>query len=264
MPYLLRSRGTTDSTLSSLTDTARQVFRLSLNMADVGTLRLGKLLDELRLRVDSLVDGSSTKVIFTGSSLIFLKGHQYLVGSLISSLSLAIFLISIIMMFLFKDIRILVISVVPNLFPLLFTAGVMGFLGVPLKPSTVLVYSMVFGISVDTSIHFLAKYRQEMKRRKWEIPQLVELSLRETIPSMVYTSLILFFGFLVFGVSTFQGTVALGLMTSCTLMVALMSNMLLLPALILSFDRRRKLRLARKNGHNASTDVAPQSDESFA
>jgi len=107
---------------------------------------------------------------------------------------------------------------------------------------------MVFGISIDTSIHFLAKYRQEMKRRQWDIPRLVELTLRETVPSMVYTSLILFFGFLVFGVSTFQGTVALGLMTSCTLLVALLSNMLLLPALILSFDRRRQIRIARKNG----------------
>ena len=248
MPYLLRSRGTTDSTLSALTDTARQVFRLSLNMADVGTQRLEILLNELRQRVDSIIDGTSAKVIFTGNSLIFLKGNQYLVNSLISSLSLAIFLISIIMMALFRDMRILVISIVPNLFPLLVTAGAMGYLGVPLKPSTVLIYSMVFGISIDTSIHFLAKYRQEMKRRQWDIPRLVELTLRETVPSMIYTSLILFFGFLVFGVSTFQGTVALGLMTSCTLLVALFSNMLLLPALILSFDRRRQIRIARKQG----------------
>lgn len=261
MPYLLRSRSTTDSTLASLTDTARQVFRLSLNMADVGTKRLEELLKELDSRVDSLVEGSSAKVIFTGSSLIFLRGNQYLVSSLINSLSLAIFLISIIMVVLFREVRILVISIVPNLFPLLVTAGAMGYMGVPLKPSTVLVYSMVFGISIDTSIHFLAKYRQEMKRRKWDIPRLVELSLRETIPSMIYTSLILFFGFLVFGVSTFQGTVALGMMTSCTLLVALLSNMLLLPALILSFDRRWQIIMARKNGNPIPSATATDSDE---
>lgn len=243
LPYLLRTRGDGSSkALNALTDSARQVIRLSLNMADVGTVEMRRIFDEVKPEVTKVMEGTNNKVQYTGTSLIFLKGNTYLINSLVSSLGLAFVLISLIMATMFKSWKIIVISIVPNLFPLIVTAGVMGYLGVPLKPSTVLIFSIAFGIAVDDSIHFLTKYRQELLRHNWDIPKTVIEALRETGPSMIYTSIILFFGFIIFGASSFGGTVALGLMTSGTLLVAMLSNLLLLPALILSFDRRDKIR----------------------
>lgn len=243
LPYLLRTRGDGSSkALNALTDSARQVIRISLNMADVGTVEMRRIFDEVKPEVTKVMEGTNNKVQYTGTSLIFLKGNTYLINSLVSSLGLAFVLISLIMATMFKSWKIIVISIVPNLFPLIVTAGVMGYLGVPLKPSTVLIFSIAFGIAVDDSIHFLTKYRQELLRHNWDIPKTVIEALRETGPSMIYTSIILFFGFIIFGASSFGGTVALGLMTSGTLLVAMLSNLLLLPALILSFDRRDKIR----------------------
>lgn len=243
LPYLLRTRGEGSSkVLNALTDSSRQVIRISLNMADVGTLEMRRIFDEVKPEVAKVMEGTNNQVQYTGTSLIFLKGNSYLINSLVSSLGLAFALISLIMAGMFKSWKIIVISIVPNLFPLLVTAGVMGYLGVPLKPSTVLIFSIAFGIAVDDSIHFLTKYRQELLRHNWDIPKTVVVALRETGPSMIYTSIILFFGFIIFGASSFGGTVALGLMTSGTLLVAMLSNLLLLPALILSFDRRDKIR----------------------
>lgn len=243
LPYLLRTRGDGSSkALNALTDSARQVIRISLNMADVGTIEMRRIFDEVKPEVTKVMEGTNNKVQYTGTSLIFLKGNTYLINSLVSSLGLAFVLISLIMATMFKSWKIIVISIVPNLFPLIVTAGVMGYLGVPLKPSTVLIFSIAFGIAVDDSIHFLTKYRQELLRHNWDIPKTVIEALRETGPSMIYTSIILFFGFIIFGASSFGGTVALGLMTSGTLLVAMLSNLLLLPALILSFDRRDKIR----------------------
>lgn len=243
LPYLLRTRGDGSSkALNALTDSSRQTIRISLNMADVGTLEMRRIFDEVKPEVDKLMEGTNNKVQYTGTSLIFLKGNTYLINSLVSSLGLAFALISIIMALMFRSWKVIVISIVPNLFPLIVTAGVMGYLGVALKPSTVLIFSIAFGIAVDDSIHFLTKYRQELMRHNWDIPKTVVEALRETGPSMIYTSIILFFGFIIFGASSFGGTVALGLMTSGTLLVAMISNLLLLPALILSFDRRDKRR----------------------
>jgi predicted RND superfamily exporter protein len=130
-----------------------------------------------------------------------------------------------------------IVALVPNLLPLLLTAGVMGFAGIPLKPSTILIFSIAFGISVDDTIHFLAKYRQELALRQWNIVESVRASLRETSISMFYTSIVLFFGFSIFTASSFGGTVALGFLVSFTLIVAIGANLLLLPSLILSFEK---------------------------
>lgn len=243
LPYLLRTRGEgTGRALNSLTDLARQTIRISLNMADVGTIEMRRIFEEVQPQVAEVMEGTDNKVQYTGTSLIFLKGNTYLINSLVSSLALAFALISIIMALMFRSWKVIVISIVPNLFPLIVTAGVMGYLGVALKPSTVLIFSIAFGIAVDDSIHFLTKYRQELQRHNWDIPKTVVMALLETGPSMMYTSIILFFGFIIFGASSFGGTVALGLMTSGTLLVAMISNLLLLPSLILSFDRRDKIR----------------------
>jgi predicted RND superfamily exporter protein len=173
----------------------------------------------------------------TGSALLFLKGTKYLVKNLVQSLAFAIFLIALFMAYLFRSFRMIIISLIPNLLPLLITAGVMGFIGVPIKPSTILVFSIAFGISVDDTIHFLAKYRQELMANNWQIKKSVYAALRETGVSMFYTSIVLFFGFSVFIISDFGGTVALGSLVSATLMFAMLSNLILLPSLLLSLER---------------------------
>ena len=141
------------------------------------------------------------------------------------------------MAWMFRSFRMILISLIPNLLPLIVTAGMMGFLGVPIKPSTILVFSIAFGISVDDTIHFLAKYRQELKANNWRIKRSVYAALRETAVSMFYTSIVLFFGFSVFMISSFGGTVALGGLVSATLLFAMLANLLLLPSLLLSLEK---------------------------
>ena len=150
---------------------------------------------------------------------------------------MAILIIAVFMAYLFKNFRMIIISLIPNLLPLLITAGLMGFIGIPIKPSTILIFSIAFGISVDDTIHFLAKYRQELTESNWNIKRSVYNSIKETGLSMFYTSIVLFFGFSVFIVSNFGGTVALGSLVSITLLLAMMSNLLLLPSLLLSLKK---------------------------
>jgi predicted RND superfamily exporter protein len=175
--------------------------------------------------------------VVTGKALLFLKGTKYLIKNLIMSLALAIFLIALFMAYLFRSFRMIVISLIPNLLPLLVTAWMMGFIGVPIKPSTILVFSIAFGISVDDTIHFLAKYRQELIANNWRIKPSVYAALKETGVSMFYTSIVLFFGFSVFTVSSFGGTIALGGLVSATLLFAMLSNLILLPSLLLSLEK---------------------------
>jgi len=240
LPYLMRSQTGTSTAVSSLTDSTRRLIRISMSMSDVGTHAMRDLFEEVKPRIDSIYEGTQNKVIYTGSSLIFLKGNNYLINSLISSLALAFGLIAFIMGGLFRSWRIIVISMIPNTLPLLVTAGAMGYLGIALKPSTVLIFSIAFGIAVDDSIHFLTKYRQELERHNWDIRRTVITALRETGPSMLYTSIILFFGFIIFSASNFGGTIVLGIMTSTTLLVAMFANLIILPSLLLKFDKRDK------------------------
>ncbi len=240
LPYLMRSQTGTSTAVSSLTDSTRRLIRISMSMSDVGTHAMRDLFEAVKPRIDSIYEGTQNKVIYTGSSLIFLKGNNYLINSLISSLALAFGLIAFIMGGLFRSWRIIVISMIPNTLPLLVTAGAMGYLGIALKPSTVLIFSIAFGIAVDDSIHFLTKYRQELERHNWDIRRTVITALRETGPSMLYTSIILFFGFIIFSASNFGGTIVLGIMTSTTLLVAMFANLIILPSLLLKFDKRDK------------------------
>ena len=172
------------------------------------------------------------------TSIVWLKGTEYLVKNLFISLGIAILLIALIMSILFSSVRMVFMSLIPNLLPLLTTAAIMGYFGISIKPSTILIFSIAFGISVDDTIHFLAKYRQELKSHSWNIKEATLLALKETGVSMIYTSIVLFFGFGVFAASEFGGTVALGMLVSLTLLVAMCSNLILLPSLILSLDKR--------------------------
>lgn len=231
---------------SSFIDTNNQITRVNFRMLDVGTKEMDALLTEIRPKVDAIFPPKDYTVTFTGTSVVFLKGTNYLVENLFTSLTLAVVLIASIMALLFSSVRMVLVSLIPNLLPLLTTAGLMGFFGIPIKPSTILIFSIAFGISVDDTIHFLAKYRQELKFHRWNIKEAVRLALRETGVSMIYTSTILFFGFGVFTASSFGGTVALGILVSVTLLVAMMADLVLLPALLLSLDKAVVTRAFKK------------------
>ena len=182
------------------------------------------------------INNSLISVHFTGNSITFLKGTSYLVKNLFTSLFIAILIIALLMALLFTSFRMVLVSLLPNLIPLLITASLMGYFGIPIKPSTILVFSIAFGISVDDTIHYLAKYRQELRSKRWDIKGSVLLALKETGVSMIYTSIILFFGFSIFSTSSFGGTAALGVLVSVTLIIAMLANLVLLPSLLLSLE----------------------------
>jgi len=206
-------------------------------MKDVKIDRMEEIDRTMQAAIDKLFPLENYNVYMTGKSLLFLKGTRFLVKNLLTSLLLTIGLIALFMAYLFRSFRMVVISLVPNLLPLIFTAGIMGYLGIPIKPSTILVFSIAFGISVDDTIHFLAKYRQELIANKWQIKRSVYGALKETGVSMFYTSIILLAGFSVFIISSFGGTQALGALVSTTLLCAMLSNLLLLPSLLLSLEK---------------------------
>lgn len=223
--------------LHSFIDSSRQRTRISVQMKDVGTLQLDTLMTGLVPRIDSIFNPGQYKVSITGTSVVFLRGTEYMVRNLLSSLAMAIGLIALCMVYLFRSWRMVVVSLIPNLLPLVVTAGLMGWLGIAIKPSTILVFSIAFGISVDDTIHYLTKYRQELEHQGWNIRRSVIASLREAGLSMMYTSVVLFCGFSIFMGSEFGGTKALGLLISVTLLVAMFSNLILLPSLLLTFER---------------------------
>jgi len=223
--------------LKNFVDSTGQTARVTTFMQDVKTDRMEQIEERLLENIEKIFPAESFDVYMTGSALLFLKGTKYLVKNLVLSLAFAIFLIALFMAYLFRSFRMIIISLIPNLLPLVVTAGVMGFVGVPIKPSTILVFSIAFGISVDDTIHFLAKYRQELIANRWQIKKSVYAALRETGVSMFYTSIVLFFGFSVFVISNFGGTVALGALVSATLLFAMLANLILLPSLLLSLER---------------------------
>lgn len=223
--------------MSSYVDTTGQFARITTFMKDTKTERFDRIEEDLRAKIDKIFPTDRYDVSLTGKALVFQKGTKYLVRNLFISLSLAIFLIALFMAWMFRSYKMIVVSLIPNLLPLIITAGLMGFIGVPIKPSTILVFSIAFGISVDDTIHFLAKYRQELISNNWRINKSVYAALKETGVSMFYTSIVLFFGFSVFTISSFGGTVALGALVSATLLFAMLANLLLLPSLLLSLER---------------------------
>ncbi|RAJ15084.1 efflux RND transporter permease subunit [Olleya aquimaris] len=223
--------------LTNFVDSTGQYARITTFMKDIGTDKMERIQENLQAKIDNVFPEKKYNVTMTGKALVFQKGTKYLVKNLAISLSLAVILISLFMAYMFRSFRMIIVSLIPNLLPLVVTAGLMGYIGVPIKPSTILVFSIAFGISVDDTIHFLAKYRQELQANNWKIKKSVYGALRETGVSMFYTSIVLFFGFSVFIISSFGGTVALGALVSVTLLFAMLSNLLLLPSLLLSLER---------------------------
>lgn len=245
--FILRyMKGQSDNSglFKSFVDSTFSKMRISCQIADIGSSRLDSLVHimiEPRMKamfVSTAKDSVITSI--TGSTKIFIKGNKFLVANLQESLLLAFILITLSMAILFANVRMIVISLIPNLLALMITAGLMGYFNIPLKASTALIFSITFGISVDNSIRFLAKYRQEILSNNFFIPVAVSDSILETGKSIMYTSIVLFAGFIIFAFSSFGGTIALGLLTSITLVISMFTNLILLPALIMTFDRSKK------------------------
>jgi len=218
--------------LMAFMDSSHQRTRISVGMQDVGTERLPLILDTIQKKAETLFDTSRYKVTLTGASITFLEGSRFIIKGLKESILWAFLLIALCMLYLFKSWRILLCSLIPNIIPLLVTAGIMGWAGVPLKPSTVLVFSVALGIAVDITIRFLVNYRQQLPNYP-DVQTTVNATIYQTGLSIIYTSLVLIAGFVIFCLSSFGGTFALGWLTSITLLVATLTNIILLPVLIL-------------------------------
>jgi uncharacterized protein len=242
--YLKSKKDTTKSVtgfqriMLAFMDSNRQVTRISVNMADVGSKRLPEMLDSLQKKSALYFDSSKFDIHFTGTSVTFLEGSRFIINGLRDSIIWAFLLISLCMLYLFRSFRILVCSLIPNLIPLVFTAGVMGWVGVPLKPSTVLIFSVALGIAIDVTIRFLVNYKQELPIHNGDVKETVIQTLRNTGISIVYTSLVLIAGFVIFVFSGFGGTQSLGWLTSLSLLIATITNLVLLPVLLLAMGRR--------------------------
>ena len=245
----------TNRLLKSFVDSAKHEIRISTTMADVGTIELKNILGQVEKQINTILDSSKNvyidnginkadstkfKVSLTGTTVTFLEGSNYIIKGLKESIFWAFLLIAICMMWLFKSVRILLCSLIPNVIPLVITAGVMGWVGVPLKPSTVLVFSMVLGIAIDITIRFLVNYKQELPNNNGDVKATVSATINQTGLSIIYTSLILMAGFVIFVFSEFGGTKALGWLTTLTLLVATLTNLLLLPVLLLIGKRKIK------------------------
>jgi predicted RND superfamily exporter protein len=225
---------------SSFTDSTKRYARVSVSMADIGSVKLPILLDSINKRAVEIFDTSRYSISYTGTGVVFLEGSKFIISSLTESILLALLMIIVCMAFLFRSWRIVVISIVTNLIPLVITAGVMGFFGIPLKPSTVLVFSIALGIAIDVTIRFLVNYKQDLPKNNYNIQETVKQTIQETGISIIYTSLILAAGFVVFLVSQFDGTKALGYLTALTLFMAMITNLTILPALLVWFDKQKK------------------------
>ncbi|HEY4155354.1 MAG TPA: MMPL family transporter, partial [Puia sp.] len=225
---------------NSFIDSNKQTTRISVNMADVGSVRLPKILQSIEKRSFELFDSSKYSIELTGTTVTFLEGSAFIIHGLKQSILWAFVLIAACMLYLFRSVRILICSLLPNLIPLVITAGVMGWAGVPLKPSTVLVFSIALGIAIDITIRFLVSYKQDQLKGE-PVKDAVIRTIHSTGISIIYTSLVLIAGFVIFCFSGFGGTQALGWLTSLTLVMATLTNLLFLPALLISISRRKEI-----------------------
>lgn len=232
--------GTADSKsiINAFVDSSLQKTRISVQMANIGTTEIDTLQKKLKPTIDEIFPPEDFDVDITGGSIVFLEGTNYLVKNLISSLLLALLVIAVLMALTFSSFKMVIISLIPNLIPQLLTAAMMGYVGISIKPSTILIFSIALGISVDNTIHFLARYRLQLFLNDWKIKESVLAALLETGFSMIYSAVVLFFGFAIFILSSFGGTEALGYLVSFTLLAAMLSNLFVLPSLLLTLDKR--------------------------
>lgn len=235
--YIPQMKSKKRTLIKNFVDSNYQVTRISVQMANIGTKQIDSIQKSLQPKIDSIFSPAKYKVTVTGTSVVFLKGTNFLIRNLWESIALAVVVIAFLLAFLFTSWRMILISLIPNLIPQLMTGALMGFLGIPIKPSTILIFSIALGISVDNSIQFLSRYRLQLKYTGHNIPSSVLSALHETGYSMIYSSAVLFFGFAIFTLSTFGGTQALGFLISFTLLVAGLLNMFVLPSMLLTLNK---------------------------
>jgi predicted RND superfamily exporter protein len=233
------TKNTKENLMKSYVDSTGQYARITTFMKDIGTEEMAKVEGKLRKKINEIFPNDRYEVTLTGKALVFQKGTSYLIDNLIESLIFAILMIAGLMMYLFRSIKMVFASLITNILPLCITSGLMGYFDIPLKPSTILVFSIAFGISVDNAIQFMAKYRLDFIQNNGKIKKSVFSALRETGISTFYTSVVLIFGFAIFTLSSFSGTIALGGLISCTLLFAMFANLLVLPALVLTFEKKK-------------------------
>ena len=236
------TKNSKDNLMKAYIDSTGQYARITTFMKDIGTDEMAKVEKKLHSKIDEIFPKDRYEVTITGKALVFQKGTSYLVDNLIESLIFAILVIAALMLFLFRSFKMVFASVITNILPLCITSGLMGYFGIPLKPSTILVFSIAFGISVDNAIQFMAKYRLDLLENKGKVKKSVFSALRETGISTFYTSVVLILGFATFTLSSFSGTIALGGLISCTLAFAMFANLLVLPALVLTFEKKKAKR----------------------
>lgn len=235
--YASKAKDSSADMLNAFISKDKSQLRISFQMKDIGTNKTKALMKELSPKIEKIFSEERFSYSFTGIGVIVAKGVETLISNLVMSLALTVLIISVLMGLMFRNVRMVLISLLPNILPLFITAAIMGYFGINLKPSTILVFSIAFGISIDDTIHFLVKYRQELAANNGAIKKSVLKALRETGLSMFYTSVVLFFGFGIFVASEFGGTVALGVLVALTLLVAMLSNLILLPCLLLTLDK---------------------------
>ena len=228
-----------DNLMKSYVDSTGQYARITTFMRDIGTEKMAIIEQKLKSEIAKIFPKERFNVTVTGKAYVFQKGTSYLIDNLIESLIFAIFLIVLLMIYLFRSYKMVLASVLTNILPLIITSGLMGYFGIPLKPSTILVFSIAFGISVDNAIQFMAKYKHDLIESDGKILQSIFSSLKETGVSTFYTSIVLILGFATFTLSSFSGTIALGGLISVTLLFAMFANLVVLPALVLSFEKKQ-------------------------
>lgn len=233
------TKNSKENLMKSYVDSTGQYARITTFMKDIGTEEMAKVEGKLQKKIDVLFPKDRYEVTLTGKALVFQKGTSYLIDNLIESLIFAILLIAGLMAYLFRSGKMVLASIITNILPLCITSGLMGYFGIPLKPSTILVFSIAFGISVDNAIQFMAKYRHDLQQSNGKVKKSIFSALRETGISTFYTSVVLIFGFAIFTLSSFSGTIALGGLISCTLLFAMFANLLVLPALVLTFEKKK-------------------------
>ncbi|MNX95050.1 preprotein translocase subunit SecF [compost metagenome] len=233
------TKNSKENLMKAYVDSTGQYARITTFMKDIGTDEMAKVEKKLHSKIDEIFPKDRYEVTVTGKALVFQKGTSYLVDNLIESLIFAILVIAILMLYLFRSFKMVFASVITNVLPLCITSGLMGYFGIPLKPSTILVFSIAFGISVDNAIQFMAKYKHDLIQSNGKVKKSVFSALRETGISTFYTSVVLILGFATFTLSSFSGTIALGGLISCTLAFAMFANLLVLPALVLTFEKKK-------------------------
>ena len=226
--YLLLLEVSDTEFLERVTDFSYQKIRVAAQIKDAGSYRVTQIRDSLSTYLQTKFPDS--EITMTGSTILSADLNGKIVSSLFKSIGLAFVLISAIMAFLFKNVRMVFISLIPNVLPLIMVAGIMGFTGIDIKSSTAVIFTIAFGIAVDDSIHYMARLRVEMKRGL-TLDEALNIATRKTGKAIIVTSLILLAGFGTLLTSVFSSTVYMGLLVCLTVFGALLADLVLLPSL---------------------------------